>query len=103
MQVEQYEQADIQLLIEELNAGSDGWSLEEGKLTKQFVFSDFASAFGFMSMAALYAEKINHHPEWFNVYNRVKVQLMTHDVSGISLKDEDMAKQMDAYAKAFIK
>ena len=103
MSFEKYDQTQIQALLTELNQHSDTWYLADDKLTKEYAFADFASAFGFMSMVALYAEKINHHPEWFNVYNKVKVQLTTHDVAGISLKDEDMAKQMDCYAKDLIK
>ncbi|AEF55337.1 4a-hydroxytetrahydrobiopterin dehydratase [Marinomonas posidonica] len=102
MQVTKYDQAQIQALLEELNRHYEGWHLAEGKITKQFVFTDFVSAFGFMSMVALHAEKMNHHPEWFNVYSKVKVQLTTHDVSGISDKDADLAKWMDACAASFM-
>lgn len=91
-----FSDSDIDSLIRELNASSEGWALEDGKVTKQFQFKDFVSAFGFMTQCALYAEKADHHPEWFNVYNRVKVQLCTHDVSGISEKDAAMAKYMDS-------
>ncbi|WP_394182341.1 4a-hydroxytetrahydrobiopterin dehydratase [Marinomonas posidonica] len=98
MQTEKYDQAQIQALLVELNQAHPGWHLEEGKITKQFVFVDFVTAFGFMSMVALYAEKMNHHPEWFNVYSKVNVQLTTHDVSGISEKDARLAKHMDACA-----
>jgi len=73
-----------------------GWILESGKLSKTFVFSNFIEAFGFMSKVALYAEKVNHHPEWFNVYKTVKVQLTTHKVGGISEKDFDLAMKMEA-------
>lgn len=73
------------------------WTLESGKLTKTFVFKDFIEAFGFMSKVALYAEKVNHHPEWFNVYKTVKVQLITHEAGGISEKDFDLALKMEAY------
>lgn len=78
------------------------WQLEEGKLTKTFKFKDFQSAFGFMSMCAFYCEKINHHPEWKNVYNRILVQLTTHDVQGISYKDFDLAAKMDEISDKFI-
>jgi len=88
----------IQALLDELNTTGSGWHIDKGKVTKQFVFNDFSTAFGFMTLCAIYAEKINHHPEWFNVYNKVNVQLMTHEVSGISDKDADLAKQMDLYA-----
>ncbi|MGE4337739.1 MAG: 4a-hydroxytetrahydrobiopterin dehydratase [Pigmentiphaga sp.] len=79
------------------------WSLTRergGELHREFVFHDFAQAFGFMSQVAVYAEGRNHHPEWFNVYNRVKVVLTTHDVDGLSGKDLDMATFMDRIAAA---
>tara|TARA_R110002095_G_scaffold212676_1_gene202214 strand:- start:482 stop:793 length:312 start_codon:yes stop_codon:yes gene_type:complete len=75
------------------------WYLEDGKLTKIFKFNDFNLAFGFMTLCALYAEKANHHPEWFNLYNRVKVQLTTHDVLGISYKDFELANKMDYFER----
>lgn len=76
----------------------DEWELESGKLSKTFVFSNFIEAFGFMSKVALYAEKVNHHPEWFNVYKTVKVQLTTHEVDGISARDFDLAERMETYS-----
>jgi 4a-hydroxytetrahydrobiopterin dehydratase len=91
---------EIKQNLEQLNSSLDVfWSIEEGKLTKTFRFKDFNQAFGFMTRCALYAEKVNHHPEWFNVYRTVKVQLTTHEVSGISDKDFDMAKKMDEMSK----
>ena len=79
-------------------AGVTGWSVEEGKLHKQFQFESFVEAFGFMTSLALIAEKMNHHPEWFNVYNRVAIDLMTHDVGGISDSDFELAKAADNLA-----
>ena len=79
-------------------ASLDGWSLENGKLHKQFQFADFVTAFGFMTRAAILAEKANHHPEWFNVYNRVTVDLTTHDAGGISQYDVDLAAGMNTLA-----
>jgi len=76
-----------------------GWTVAEGKLHKDYIFPDFVHAFGFMSTAALGIEKLNHHPEWFNVYNRVRVDLMTHDAQGITQKDVELAKLLDAVAK----
>lgn len=76
------------------------WFIEEEKLTKTYKFPDFIQAFGFMTKCALYAEKVNHHPEWFNVYSTVKIQLTTHDVSGISIKDFNMAKKMEELSKS---
>ncbi len=73
-----------------------GWTLENGKLHKEFVFKDFVQAFGFMTRAALYAEKMDHHPEWFNVYNKVRVDLMTHDVGGITANDVALAKAFES-------
>lgn len=73
------------------------WVLREGKLYKVFKFIDFVDAFGFMAKCALYAEKVNHHPEWFNVYRTVEVSLTTHEVDGISYKDIAFARQMEAY------
>ena len=73
-----------------------GWTLENGKLHKQFQFDSFIEAFGFMSRVALVAESMNHHPEWFNVYNRVAIDLMTHDAGGISTLDFELAKKADA-------
>ncbi|MCL4164671.1 UNVERIFIED_CONTAM: hypothetical protein GTU68_061481 [Idotea baltica] len=64
-------------------------------ITKTFVFADFVDAFGWMTCAALWAEKWNHHPEWSNVYNRVTVTLTTHDVGGISTLDVKLARKMD--------
>lgn len=75
-----------------------GWSIENGKLHREFRFEDFARAFGFMTMAALSIEKIDHHPEWCNVYNRVTVNLTTHDSGGITGKDVELAKILDAAA-----
>ena len=71
-----------------------------GILKREFVFHDFAQAFGFMGQIAVHAEKRNHHPEWFNVYNRVAVTLTTHDVGGLSMNDIDMARLMDRVAAA---
>lgn len=78
--------------------GIAGWSVEDGKLHKQFQFESFVEAFGFMTSLALIAEKMNHHPEWFNVYNRVTIDLMTHDAEGISDLDFKLAKEADALA-----
>jgi len=69
-----------------------------GIIQREFIFDDFIQAFGFISQTAIYAEKHNHHPEWFNVYNRVKVLLTTHDVDGISMNDIEMARFMDRIA-----
>lgn len=84
-------------LLKELLATLDGWAKVKDReaIYKQFVFSDFNSAFGWMARIALAAEKMDHHPEWFNVYNRVDVTLATHDVKGLSERDIKLAKVMD--------
>jgi len=74
------------------------WTVQAGKLHREFKFADFVSAFGFMASCALVAERMNHHPEWFNVYNKVVVDLATHDVGGISEKDFELAAAMDKIA-----
>ena len=77
-----------------------GWQKQRGRdaITKKFTFKDFSTTFGWMSRVAMKAEQIDHHPEWFNVYNRVEVILTTHDASGISQLDIDMARFMDRIA-----
>ncbi|RNF48691.1 4a-hydroxytetrahydrobiopterin dehydratase [Marinomonas hwangdonensis] len=93
------EQHEIEKALNQLNTeASEDWAIEDEKLIKTFKFKDFQQAFGFMAMSALYAEKQDHHPEWFNVYNKVSIQLTTHDVSGISQKDFDLAEKMEAFA-----
>ena len=76
----------------------DGWSLDEGKLRRDFKFNNFIEAFGFMTSAAIAAEKMNHHPEWFNVYNKVTVHLTTHEAGGITELDFALARKMNALA-----
>lgn len=73
-----------------------GWSLVDGKLHKDFEFTDFNQAFGFMTRAAMEIEKMDHHPEWFNVYNRLSVDLMTHDAGGITHNDINLAKILNS-------
>ena len=77
-----------------------GWSETSGReaIARTFIFRDFNEAFGFMTRAALLAEKMDHHPEWFNVYNKVEVTLSTHDAGGVTENDVKMAKAMDGYA-----
>ena len=76
-------------------AALDGWALENGKLHREFVFANFIEAFGFMASAALVAEKMDHHPEWSNVYNRVTVDLTTHDADGVTELDFELVAAMD--------
>lgn len=80
-----------------LLAACPEWHLREDGLAIEceFRFSDFAEAFGFMARVAIHAEKADHHPEWFNVYNRVAITLTTHDAGGLSQRDADMAKLID--------
>ena len=73
-----------------------GWSVVAGKLHRELQFKDFVQAFGFMTQVALLAEKRDHHPEWFNVYNKVVIDLTTHDAGGISAKDFELAEAMEA-------
>lgn len=74
-----------------------GWQMVEGRdaIHKTFVFADFTDAFGWMTRAAIWAEKWNHHPEWSNVYKTVEVTLTTHDVDGLSTLDAKLARKMD--------
>ena len=88
------EAAEIAQRLEDLG----GWGLEDDKLAREFVFGDFNQAFGFMTRAALVAERLDHHPEWFNVYATVRVQLTTHDAGGISELDFELAAAMNRIA-----
>jgi 4a-hydroxytetrahydrobiopterin dehydratase len=75
----------------------DGWSEVQGRdaITRTFTFKDFSEAFGFMTRAALVAEKLDHHPEWFNVYDKVEVTLATHDAGGVTERDVALAEAMN--------
>jgi len=79
-----------------------GWKLDEEQraISRSFRFQDFAQAFGFMSQMAIVSEKMDHHPEWFNVYNRVEVRLTTHDANGLTARDLDWATRADSAFKA---
>ncbi|MBU2533121.1 MAG: 4a-hydroxytetrahydrobiopterin dehydratase [Alphaproteobacteria bacterium] len=76
------------------------WTLVNGRdaISRSFKFNDFNAAFGFMTRVALIAEKIDHHPEWFNVYNRVEITLSTHDAGGLTHRDTDLAAAIDTIA-----
>lgn len=76
-----------------------GWSFTGGKLRRELTFGDFVEAFGFMSSLALIAEKMDHHPEWQNVYNRVTIELQTHDAGGITDLDFELAKAANRLAE----
>jgi 4a-hydroxytetrahydrobiopterin dehydratase len=73
-----------------------GWAIVDGKLHKEFQFDDFNQAFGFMTRAAMHIEKMNHHPEWFNVYNKLTIDLTTHDAGGITENDINLAKTLNS-------
>ena len=73
-----------------------GWSVVNEKLHKDFQFNSFNQAFGFMTRAAMEIEKMNHHPEWFNVYNRITVELTTHDAGGITNNDVNLARILNS-------
>ncbi len=86
--------ADLQAFL----ASAPQWQFSEargGLIAREFLFADFVEAFGFMTQLALAAERMNHHPEWFNVYHRVQITLTTHDVGGLSSRDVDMARLAD--------
>ena len=76
------------------------WSYQDGKLQREYQFANFVEAFGFMTRAAIIAEAMNHHPEWSNVYNKVIIKLVTHDVGGISLKDFELARKFEKLASS---
>lgn len=84
--------ADVEAKLADL----PDWGIDQHKLFRHFVFSNFVDAWGFMSQVALLAETMNHHPEWSNVYNRVEIYLTTHDAGGITEKDFSLASQIDS-------
>lgn len=90
------------LNTEEINVGLNklnGWSYKDNYLEKNFVFENFNKAFGFMSRVALLSEKLQHHPDWSNVYNKVNIRLSTHHAGGVTELDLKMAAEMDDYIK----
>ena len=82
--------------IEEELKKLTGWSVKNDKLHKEFQFNNFNQAFGFMTRAAMEIEKMNHHPEWFNVYNKITVNLTTHDAGGITNNDVNLARILNS-------
>lgn len=96
MPVERATESEILEVLAELVS----WTVKDGKLHREYRFRDFVQAFGFMSQSALLAERAAHHPEWFNVYNRVIVDLTTHEAQGITRKDFDLAREMEQVAGA---
>lgn len=81
--------------IDQLEQQLPGWTLVDGKLHRELVFSDFNAAFGFMTRVALIAEAMGHHPEWRNVWNRVVIDLTTHDTGGLSNLDQQLAQRIN--------
>jgi 4a-hydroxytetrahydrobiopterin dehydratase len=94
MSIRKANEPEIQKMIVELGT----WTVENGKLHREYKFPSFVQAFGFMAQVALLAERAAHHPEWFNVYNRVVVDLTTHEAGGITQKDLDLAREMEQIA-----
>ncbi len=93
------DQDTINEALSALNASlNTAWQIKEGKLHKAFKFSNFADAFSFMTRVAFYAEQLDHHPEWFNVYNKVEINLTTHDVDGLSNLDFQLANKIEIAA-----
>ena len=84
-------ETEIQGILKELS----GWTVVNGKLHKEMEFTDFNQAWQFMTTAVVQIEKMNHHPEWFNVYNKLVIDLMTHDAGGITENDVNLAKHLD--------
>ncbi len=84
--------------IDEELKNLSGWNVVNEKLHKEFQFDSFNQAFGFMTRAAMEIEKMNHHPEWFNVYNKITIELTTHDAGGITKNDVNLAKILNSLA-----
>ncbi|MCG7853552.1 MAG: 4a-hydroxytetrahydrobiopterin dehydratase [Methanosarcinaceae archaeon] len=99
MMIQKASEKEIQKTLAELG----GWTVQKGKLHREYNFRDFAQAFGFMTLVALFAERMEHHPEWFNAYRKVVIDLMTHEAQGVTTKDLDMACEMEKIADLFIK
>ena len=98
MAVEKLSEQQVAQELAEINqalAEDKQWQIVDGKLVKQFVFKNFIQAFGWMTQVAIHAEKLIHHPEWSNVWNKVDVALVTHDAGGISELDFKMIKRME--------
>lgn len=96
---EKYSSTQIESALQQLNLSSSmPWRIQQDKLHREFKFADFIAAFGFMSQVALLAQAADHHPEWSNVYNKVVIDLTTHDAGGISKKDFDLALAITALA-----
>jgi 4a-hydroxytetrahydrobiopterin dehydratase len=92
--MDKLQREDIEKRLTELK----GWTLQDGKLHKEFAFDSFTAAFGFMAQLALVAEKLGHHPDWSNSYNKVTINLTTHSAGGITERDFELAEQADQLA-----
>lgn len=93
--IERYSQSEIEAALKALNSDANkAWCIKEDKLYREFKFANFVAAFGFMTQVAMLAERANHHPEWFNVYNKVAISLTTHDAGGISERDFKLAQEI---------
>jgi 4a-hydroxytetrahydrobiopterin dehydratase len=90
--------AEINAALNGVNNSQQQWRVVDGKLHTTFLFANFSQAFAFMTQSALAAEKLDHHPEWFNVYNKVVVDLVTHDAGGITTLDFALAARMNQVA-----
>lgn len=94
--IERLNQDEIDISLKSLNKdSSEPWEIIDSKLYREFVLPDFVSAFGFMAQVAILAERANHHPEWSNVYNKVRINLTTHDAKGISKRDFELAEEIN--------
>jgi 4a-hydroxytetrahydrobiopterin dehydratase len=82
--------------VQELMRDVPAWRLENGRLTRSLEFPDFPRAFGFMSSVALVAQQLDHHPDWTNVYNRLRIELHTHDAGGVTARDVELARRIEA-------
>ena len=96
MSIQRINTEHIEQELEQLNALScEPWVLDNDCLMREFIFPNFAHAFGFMTQVALLCEKMNHHPDWSNVYNRVQIKLTTHEAGGISERDFQLAQAIN--------
>ena len=93
------EKLSTENIQKELKTNLTSWKLIDNLLVREFKFKDFIEAFGFMTQVALLAQQANHHPEWSNVYNKVKICLTTHDANGITQNDIDLALAIDELEK----
>lgn len=94
--IKQLEKDDIKLALLLLNKGAkEPWDIIDGKLTRAFKFKNFSCAFAFMTQVAILSERADHHPEWSNIYNKVNIQLITHEAKGLTLRDFNLAQEIN--------